>query len=185
MNAHESSASTKSARLSFHAKPGAMNKTDTSGLGFAPSTLHLQQILVPTDFSEPSEKALRYAGKLAEQFGSAVTLLHVLQPVVYPADFGYPSVPLDVDEGVRDRIQKRLADIAQQLSFQGQPLIRVGQPYQEIGRAAAEINADLIIVATHGHTGLKHVLLGSTAERVARHAPCPVLIVRERERDFI
>jgi universal stress protein A len=108
----------------------------------------------------------------------------VLQPVVYPADFGYPSAPLEVDEAMRKKIEERLLELGRRASFQTQPLIRIGQPYQEIGLAASEMQADLIIIATHGRTGLKHVLLGSTAERVARHAPCPVLIVRERERDF-
>ena len=64
-------------------------------------------------------------------------------------------------------------------------LVRVGHPYQEITQAAQELKADLIVIATHGYTGLKHILLGSTAERVVRHASCPVLTVREREHDFV
>ena len=63
--------------------------------------------------------------------------------------------------------------------------VRVGRPFHEIVEAAREGNADLIILATHGHTGLKHMLLGSTAENVVRHASCPVLIVREQEHEFV
>jgi universal stress protein A len=185
MNDNQGSASAKSARLSVHVKPGPAHATDPGGLGLVPSALKLQRILVPVDFSEPSQKALRYAAKFGEQFGSAVTLLHVIQPMVYPTDFGYPPAPLEVDEAVRSRIEQRLVDLGQTWGMQGQPLIRFGQPYQEIGLAAAELQTDLIIIATHGRTGLKHVLLGSTAERVLRHAPCPVLIVREREHDFV
>jgi len=64
-------------------------------------------------------------------------------------------------------------------------MTRLGRPYVEITEAARDTKADMILLATHGHTGLKHVLLGSTAERVVRHAPCPVLTVRDPEHDFI
>jgi Universal stress protein family len=63
--------------------------------------------------------------------------------------------------------------------------VRIGRPFHEIVTLAEALHIDLIIVATHGHTGLKHVFLGSTAERVIRHAPCPVLVVREKEREFV
>lgn len=185
MKDNEGSSSTKSARLSVHVRPGTAHINEPSGLGLVPSALQLKRILVPIDFSEPSEKALHYAAKFAEQFGAEVRLLHVIQPMVYPTDFGYPPTPLDVDESVRSRIEERLADLGGQWGAKGKPLIRFGQPYQEIGVAASELQADLIIIATHGRSGLKHALLGSTAERVLRHAPCPVLIVRERERDFV
>ena len=77
---------------------------------------------------------------------------------------------------VRDRVDPALVEAL---------LVRDGAPFDEICKAAKEIESDLIVIATHGYTGLKHVFLGSTAERVVRHAPCPVLIVRERERDFV
>jgi nucleotide-binding universal stress UspA family protein len=64
-------------------------------------------------------------------------------------------------------------------------VVRLGHPYQEITDAARELKVDLIVISTHGYTGLKHVLLGSTAERIVRHAPCPVLTVREKEQDFV
>jgi nucleotide-binding universal stress UspA family protein len=65
------------------------------------------------------------------------------------------------------------------------PQVRAGKPYEEIVTAAKRLEADLIIISTHGRTGLKHALLGSTTERVVRYAPCPVLVVRERERDSV
>jgi nucleotide-binding universal stress UspA family protein len=64
-------------------------------------------------------------------------------------------------------------------------LLRTGQPHTEIVEAARELGADLIVLSTHGHTGLTHALLGSTAEKVVRHAPCPVLVVREKEHEFV
>ena len=185
MKDNEVSAASKGARLSVHVKPGSSHPSEQGGLGMVPASLQLKRILVPVDFSEPSEKALRYAGKFAEQFGAAVTLLHVIQPMVYPADFGYPPTPVDEDEIVRQRIGERLEGMAGKLPTTAQSLIRFGQPYQEINAAASELGTDLIIIATHGRTGFKHVLMGSTAERVVRHAPCPVLIVRPGEHDFV
>jgi universal stress protein A len=70
-------------------------------------------------------------------------------------------------------------------SITSEELVHIGRPYEEIITVAKEHKADLIIIATHGRSGLKHAFLGSTAERVVRHAPCPVLVVREREREFV
>src|SRR4051812_46945810 len=81
--------------------------------------LQLKHILVPTDFSEGSDKALRYAGKFAEQFGARVTLLHIIQPMVYPADFGYPPTMVDtMEDAVRQQVETRLADLAAASPFQ-------------------------------------------------------------------
>jgi nucleotide-binding universal stress UspA family protein len=176
----------KGAKLSLHAKPagGAAELGTTAGL--LSTCFELKKILVPIDFSDSSEKALRYSARFAEQFGSSVTLLHVIQPAVYPADFGYPPTVVDtLDEATRRQIQERLEEMGRELKQKTDVLVRLGQPYHEITSAAKELNADLIIIATHGRTGLKHVLMGSTAERVVRYAPCPVLTVREREHDFV
>jgi nucleotide-binding universal stress UspA family protein len=110
----------------------------------------------------------------------------VIQPLVYPADFGYPPTMVDtLDEAVRKQIEERLGALASQISPSAETCIRAGQPYYEITAAARELEVDLIVITTHGRTGLKHALLGSTAERVVRHAPCPVLTVRERQHDFV
>ena len=177
------------ARLSLHVKPtseapAAGESSKESSI--IPSYVRLAHILVPIDFSEQSEKSLKYAGRLAEQFGAKVTLLHVIQPMVYPADFGYPATVIDtLDEQVQSQVQERLEGLAGRMGAKTECQIRLGQPYHEIATAAKELNVDLIIVTTHGRTGLKHVLLGSTAERVVRHAPCPVLTLRDREHDFV
>jgi len=90
-----------------------------------------------------------------------------------------------VDAGPHaERAQAHLQELANQLLPPGlaeKLVVRVGVPYHEIVEAAGELQADLIVITTHGHTGLKHVLLGSTAEWVVRHAPCPVLTVRRRD----
>lgn len=142
--------------------------------------LKLQEILVPTDFSEYSKKALKYAVSVAEQFGAKITLLHVIEPAVTYPDAGYPVL---VES---DRIMPAARAVADQICEEEncnpqlfrETLVQEGIPYQEITNTAKTLKADLIVIATHGRTGLAHVLLGSTTERVVRHAPCPVLVVR-------
>jgi universal stress protein A len=189
MSDKEQGASGKGARMSLRVKPAsaaAASAEPGTESAFVEPRLQLKHILVPVDFSEPSEKALKYAARFAEQFGSKVTVLHVIQPMVYPADFGYPPTVVDtLDDAVRGQIEERLAALARMAGPDARRLVRVGQPYFEIAAAADELKVDLIIINTHGRTGLKHVFLGSTAERVVRHAPCPVLTIREREHDFV
>ena len=124
---------------------------------------------------------------MAEQFGSKVVLLNVVEPVS-SADFGYPPVLLDVDNArstARKRLETMCRDGRVPAKVLGRVLVRFGTPYLEITDAARGLKADLIIITTHGYTGLKRVFMGSTAERVVRHAPCPVLTVREKEHEFI
>lgn len=151
-----------------------------------PAKLKLSSILVPIDFSSESKKALRYAVPFAEQFGAKLTLLHVVEPVATP---DFVTFPLMMEN---DRIvaacRAKLATLVKQQKldpkFVEKTLVRVGQPFHEISEAARTLKIDLIVISTHGYTGLKHALMGSTAERVVRHAPCPVLVVREREKEF-
>jgi len=157
--------------------------------GPAAPALGIRRILVPLDFSEHALKALRYATALARQFGASLLLVHVTEPIVYPSDFGYAPLPPNALEenfqrDAQERMQVVVASI-QQEGIEARVLLRVGRPYHEIVTAASECGADLIIVTTHGYTGLTHVLLGSTAERVVRHARCPVLVVRDVEAEFV
>lgn len=157
-----------------------------------PKGFQLNRILVPVDFSETSKKALEYAVAFAMQFRAKLILLHVIQPVAFPAELGYvPTELADFGEtatkAALQKLQALCREHPQQLGGEQavERVVRQGTPWHEIATAAKESAADLIIIATHGHTGLKHVLLGSTTERVVRHAPCPVLVVREREHDFV
>lgn len=158
-------------------------------ISLAPLAIKLKSILVPVDFSPSSQKALHYGLSFAEQFGASITLLNVVEPAIYPTEIGYIPVEIDalhtaMNAGATERLAK-LAKEQLPARFQPRTLVRVGKPYHEITTAAKELDVDLIVIATHGYTGLKHVVLGSTAERVIRHAPCPVLTVREREHDFV
>lgn len=150
----------------------------------APASLKLSKILVPVDFSEESKKALNYGLGFARQFGATLVLLHVVEVIVYPGEIGYGSfMPPMTEETLAANAKARLETMAKEITLPTpvQTLVRLGSPFTEIVAAAKDEDLDLIVIATHGYTGLKHVLLGSTAERVVRHAPCPVLTVRVRE----
>lgn len=142
----------------------------------------IKQILVATDFSEASTRAVHQAIELAELFGARITLLHVVEE-----PFGYMGEMHSYLPEV-DAFQKTLKDAARmQLDkvltteevarWHVTLLLRVGTPYVEIVRLAKDQGADLIVVGTHGRGALSHMALGSVAEKVVRNAACPVLTV--------
>ncbi len=144
--------------------------------------LGIQRILVPIDFSIHSKNALRYAVPMAEQFGASLHLVYVVEPTIYPADLGFGQV---VFPGVEEELSTKSAEELKSLiedeigdRVKAFSVVRTGKPHQEILQEAVEQNVDLIVVATHGHTGVEHMLFGSTAERVVRNANCPVLTIR-------
>jgi universal stress protein A len=157
-------------------------------------SLELKKVLVPTDFSANSEKALMYAVRLAQRNNSSLILFHVVQPPEFvrqlAQDYSYES-----NEATREQCElairlskeglEKLSQAARGSNIKIETLQRLGVPYEEIVKIAKESEVDLIVIGTHGYTGLKHFLLGSTVERVVRVAPCPVLVVRQEERDFL
>ena len=139
-------------------------------------------ILVPVDFSEPAREALDYAVAFASQFRARLVVLHVVEIPYVGSGLGEIELP-PVDTEIRGSVTDHLAKIVAEHvgdRLPAETLTRSGQPWYEITEAARESDVDLIIIGTHGYTGLKHVLMGSTAERVVRHATCPVLVVRNR-----
>jgi nucleotide-binding universal stress UspA family protein len=160
-------------------KPEVTSTGTARGIERTPNSI--KSILIPTDFSAYSEKALEYALPLAGQFGAQLTLLHVVEPTVPLDDEGRYPAALELKR-VREFCESALRALAEKFKIAPEQLgglvVRCGKPFNEIALAAEELKTDLIIIATHGHTGLKHTLLGSTAERVLRHSPCPVLVVR-------
>jgi nucleotide-binding universal stress UspA family protein len=150
--------------------------------------MEMKSILVPTDFSPASEKALAYAVPLARACGARLTLLHVVEPVATP-DF-VSAFPLAMDnDKVKRECRSHLESIVRALKLEPRIVeklvVRNGRAFHEIASAAKTLKADLIVISTHGRTGFKHALLGSTTERVVQHAPCPVLVVRPTEREFL
>jgi nucleotide-binding universal stress UspA family protein len=147
-------------------------------LGFMPQAITLKNILVPLDFSEMALKSLDYAVPFARQYDAKITLLHVVELKAYspvlpdPEPLGpeHHTEVLNQLEKIRDEYIP--ADVAADVT------VRHNFIFDGILEAARETEADLIITTTHGHTGLQHMLLGSTAESIVRKAPCPVLVVR-------
>ncbi len=147
---------------------------------------HLKKILVPVDFSACSKKALQYAIPFARQFGAELTILYVVQPFLPVPEMVTVDLAT-IESQMRQTGEQQLAALKATVdeSVDCKTALRVGNPHGEIIEAAKTLGSDLIILSTHGHTGLAHVFLGSTAERVVRSADCPVLVVREKEHDFV
>jgi len=152
--------------------------------------IDLHRILVPTDFSKHSEVALTYAAALAEKFGAELVLLHVVQDLalfIPDAVAVAPPIAAPVEQfavAAREALERvARADSLQHLSVRRE--VREGTPFYEIIRFAKEGDIDLIVMGTHGHSGLTHVLLGSVTEKVVRKAPCPVLTIRHPEHEFV
>jgi universal stress protein A len=152
----------------------------------APARFHIAKILVPVDFSEHSRKALHYALEFAAQFDAEVTLAHIVEQMIYPGDWMAPQLAgTDFAHEKREELNQRLQALTKDSPIRVQHVLRFGRAWQEIIEIAKEQKIELIITGTHGYTGLRHALLGSVAEKIVRHAPCPVLIVRPNERDFV
>ena len=145
------------------------------------SQIDLHKILVPIDFSDHSKKALQYAIPFAEQFEASIDLLYVVEPAVYPADFSFGQIGMpNVENELRVKGEQELHELITnevKERVPAQALVKVGLPFVEVISYAKDEGIDLIIVATHGHTGVEHILFGSTAEKIVRKAPCPVLSV--------
>jgi nucleotide-binding universal stress UspA family protein len=152
--------------------------------------VNMQRILCPIDFSESADHALRYAAALAETFSAELTLLHVVAPVVaaLPGDTTLPdTLQADIDD-LAEACRERLEQTVGKMAANGVPVqhkILNGVPFVEIIRYARESETDLIVMGTHGRTGLGHLLIGSVAERVVRKSPCPVLTVKHPEHEFV
>jgi universal stress protein A len=147
----------------------------------SPPGFKLKRILVPVDFSSCSKKALEYAIPFAEQFCAELTLLHVLQS--YTPMLEIAIVHLETVEDANQELEKLRQIIPE--TVRSNSALRRGEPHQEIVGVAKELDIDLIILSTHGRSGLTQLVIGGTAERVVRHAGCPVLVVREHEHEFI
>ena len=148
----------------------------------------ISRILVPTDFSDCSTEALKYARALAQTFGSTLHVLHVVQdPYTQPwaaEAFAAPIGDLLVEWEAQAR--KRMLESIPEAE-RGHVTVNsvIGSPFLEILRFAQERSIDLIVIGTHGRGPLGHMLLGSVAERVVRRAPCPVLTVRHPQHGFL
>jgi universal stress protein A len=141
----------------------------------------VRRVLCPTDFSPTADHAAELAAEMAMKFGADLVLLHVIPDLSYPLrSFGavtaYPHLREELHLRAKEELDKHAATLKA-----GKPVtteLRDGAAHEAILACAKERGADLIVLGTHGHTGFKHMLLGSTAEKVVRTAACPVLTVR-------
>lgn len=148
--------------------------------------MQIKTILVPTDFSELSNEAVDHAFSMAKQIGAKMIFLHTLEWPDHPDEM----TPM-YDEGfafIKDRAGAMLHDLVERAGKEGieavSELSLDGIPFVEIIQTARKKGADLIIMGTHGRTGLSHIMMGSQAERVVRQSPCPVLTIRSAKHTF-
>ncbi|MBT3355234.1 MAG: universal stress protein [Candidatus Scalindua sp.] len=152
--------------------------------------IQLKKILCPIDFSESSQETLQYAIHLMSKDDDATLyLIHVVDNRVI--DYGSPfygqepsltMVPLD--QTTREELEKKLlAEVPEEIQSRVETTILFGVPFVEIIKMAREKDIDLIVIGTHGRTGLAHMLIGSVAEKVVRKAPCPVLSVKSKKKN--
>jgi nucleotide-binding universal stress UspA family protein len=160
-----------------------VNIPRTQGQSQSASRLAISKVLVPTDFSLPSLDAIEFALSVVKEFKADLHLVHVSEPD-YPLA-SLAAIPLIVPEmEVGRRVRRQLKDVAKKYSIdirRENVHAARGLPFEQICRLARELTIDLIVIATRGNTGLKHLVLGSTAERVVRYSPCPVLVFRRTD----
>lgn len=146
--------------------------------------MQIRSILLPTDFSECASHALSFATSLARVFKASIICVHVVEPVVPTVGYTGITEPLpiaDISEQLEDSATRELPKIAECEECTGldiEEIIAHGDAAAEIVRVAKERNVDLIVISSHGRTGLGRILFGSTAEEIVRHATCPVLVVK-------
>ena len=149
-------------------------------------------ILVPDDLDPPSRAAVQRAIELAHGLHGRVVVLHVVPPSAFPEGMRFfpqdSTEPVDLTEYISARARQALDTYFIDVLTAGVEVryeVRTGHPVETILAAIRDDEADLVVVGTHGRSGLSHILLGSTAERVVRSAPCPVLTVRHPEHEFV
>ena len=152
--------------------------------------IQLNKILVPTDFSDFSGHALRYGCEFARRFNAELHILNVVEdlyPIVPEPGMSSvlaPNYLVDLSDSAKREIEK-LPPAEQSEGLTVQRAVLTGTPFLEIIRYARDHDCDLIVIGTHGRSGLVHALMGSVSEKVVRKAPCPVLAVRPNGHDFV
>lgn len=152
--------------------------------------INIKKILVPTDFSETSKYAIQYAIEFAKSFGAEIEIVHVIFDESQIVAFYLPQVTFqNLDKELEESAEKQMKDFIESFPELSSVTYSIkmlkGTAFVEIINEAKEYNADLIIIGTHGRTGLEHVLFGSTAEKVVRKAPCPVFTVKPKNFKFV
>ncbi len=150
--------------------------------------MQIKTILFPTDFSQGARAAMDYAISLAQDYHAKLFLLYVIQDIsiaewYVPSSISAADLVQDMQKSAEKEMEKWGGEVSAKVP-QVEPLIKRGVPFVEIIRTAKDRQADLIVIGTHGRTGIDHMLFGSTAEKVVRKSPCPVLTVRMAGKGF-
>ncbi len=150
--------------------------------------MKIKKLLLTTDFSDYASYALKYAVEFADKFKAEIGLLHVIEPIIAPTDFTWENYDIaELEKKSREYTQQSLEKIIREKipdKIKAVSIIRYGRSFEEIIRCAKEESYDIIVMSTHGLTGISHILFGSTAEKVVRKSPVPVLTVRDPEHKF-
>ncbi len=150
--------------------------------------MQIKTILFPTDFSNGARAAMDHAVSLASDYKARLILLYVIQDIsiaewYIPSSLSVTDLVEDMQRSAEKEMDKWAAEVSARINGVEKLVVR-GVPFVEIIKTAKERNADLIVIGTHGRTGINHMLFGSTAEKVVRKAPCPVLTVRIAGKEF-
>ncbi len=150
--------------------------------------MQIKTILFPTDFSNGARAAMDHAVSLASDYKAKLILLYVIQDIsiaewYIPSSLSVTDLVEEMQKSAWKEMDKWTAEVSAKVGDVAKAVVR-GVPFVEIIKTAKEKNADLIVIGTHGRTGIDHMLFGSTAEKVVRKAPCPVLTVRIAGREF-
>jgi nucleotide-binding universal stress UspA family protein len=145
--------------------------------------IQVRKILAPTDFSEHSSYALHYARTFADRWNAELHLLNVIEPAVFPTEAGLtPMGLINLDSELSTAAERAMDEMLKREELRGAEHLMTTIAHGRASTAIIEYSQsngiDLIVIATHGRTGLEHLIFGSTAERVVRESPCPVLTVR-------
>jgi nucleotide-binding universal stress UspA family protein len=176
---------TNIAELKTDQQPGTGQPATLELTGFP---LRVKEILAPTDLTKDSRKGLRYATALAKHFNAKLTILHVIEGL-HSWDHGPGGKPLPEDDFQKLQVAgQKLSEIVEDIKKE-HPAVEatevVGSVCSHIVEFATLLKSDLIVVSTHNYPWFKRLMTGSDAEKIARHAPCPILIVHQREHDFV
>ena len=147
----------------------------------------VEKVMAPVDFSKESLLAVKFAASLVQQYRAKLYVMHVLQPL-HPRLRGYMEDFLEIQEKMvleAEKDVKKIVPAKIRESIRVETVVEVGNPHHAIVEKAKELEIDVLVIATHGRTGFSHVLIGSVAEKVIRHAPCPVFVVRDPKDKFV
>jgi nucleotide-binding universal stress UspA family protein len=146
-----------------------------------------KKILCPVDFSRFTQDFINYAADLAKKYGAELHVMHVVPTMTYftPYEsFLTPENLIAIEKNIQDEVEDNFEELLKDQDIPTKKVIKTGVPFVEIVAYAKSENVDLIVMGTHGHSGIEHILIGNVAEKVVRKSPCPVMTIRPKGKEF-